>query len=189
MDLDLFSYNILHCFCRDLLAVLKIFLYYSLLSSHNLDWYHITLCANSLDDMSLPTNISLCLFVILSPSCCLIYIIFLSCHYTCNPHNINWSHIIVCANTYNNMCLPTDFSLCLFMILSPSCSLASIMFLSCQHICSSYNFHWSYIAFWANIMNHICYPTVIYLFIFFMFVCDPITFMQADFFHIFVISA
>ena len=164
VDFNLFCYNILNCFYRNLFYGLTIFLYYSLLFSHNFDWSHIILWANSLDDMSLPANISLCLFVILSPPYSLVSIIFLSCQHTCSSHNFDWSYIVFLAITMNNYVIPLIFLyVCLRSFLSHSCRLISTMFLSCQHNCSAYNLDWFHIILWPNTLMNMCHLTIISL--------------------------
>ena len=177
MDFSSLCYNMLNCFCMNLFYVLTFFLFHSSLSSHNSDLCYIMLWGNTLDDMSLPTNIALCLFVILPPSCSLLSVLLLSCQHTYSSHNFNWLHIIFYATPLINMCLSTDFSLCLFVILSPSCCMASRTFSLCLHTCSSSSFDCSHIIFWANIMINICHPTEFFLFLFLTFSpsCRPIS--------------
>jgi hypothetical protein len=105
--------------------------------------------------------IDICLYlaVILSPSRSLTTIIFFSCQHTYSLHNLYWFHIINWANTLNKMSQPTDTSLCLFVILSPSCSLISIFCLSVQHTCSSFNSNWCQIILWSNTLDNLCHPT------------------------------
>ena len=91
---------------------------------------------------------------------------FLLCLHTCSSWNFDWSHIIFWANIMINVCHPTEIFLFLFLTLSPSCRPISIIFLSCQHNCSSYNLDWLHIILLANTLINICHPTIISLFMF-----------------------